>query len=249
MENEKVKKQGSFKSFLIGLAAVLLIAVVLGGVWLANYLYFGNWVVRYKSTLDDFFGEGNWEVASDEIEKEFISTTIYDESGTHTVHLPYRNWTILASDGEEYTITNHTYLISKRKSGNKYTPKQALIQQLMFISHEHAGMMVLDGILSEYLSESETACLDVSISWRNGNPKPAVYSKLANEDWFSYQSTAADWLSTDLYDFYLWIRAYDYRVEKLTEEEQAHLRSSEGDIVSALQQAYGTDAEYEIYLT
>lgn len=248
MESEKVKKQGSFKAFLLGLAAVLLIVIIYGGVRLANYLYFGNWVVRYKPMLDDFFGEGNWTVVSDETEKELIASTTYDRWGTNTVHYKYHNWTISTSDGEEYTITNHTYLISLRKSGNKYTPKQALIQQLMFIAHEHAGKIFIDGILSEILSESEIACFDVDISWRNGNPKPSVYTKLAKEEWFGYDSTVADWLSTDLYDFYLWIRAFDYRVEKLTEEEQEHLESSADEIAEALKNALGDDVDYELSL-
>ena len=248
MENENVKKQGSSKALLWGLIAVLLVALFCGGVKLADYLYFGNWVVRYKSMLDNFFGEGNWYVVSDETEKEVIASTEYDEWGTNTVHYKYRNWKISTSDGEEYVITNHTYLISRRKSGNKYTPKQALIQQLMFIAHEHAGKIVCDEILSEILSESEIACFDVDISYRNGNPKPSVYTKLAKEDWFSYDSTAADWLSTNLYDFYLWIRAFDYRVEKLTQEEQEHIGSCEDEIDEALRNALGDDVDYELSL-
>ena len=59
---------------------------------------------------------------------------------------------------------------------------------------------------------------------------------------------AADYLETDLYDFYLRIQAFDYRVEKLPEEKRQHLMDSLLEIERLLRNAYGSHADYEIYL-
>ena len=89
----------------------------------------------------------------------------------------------------------------------------------------------------------------MEISCRNGNPPPSMYSRLLRQPWFTAEQIDASlYLRTDLYDFYIRILAYDYRVEKLTQEEQAHLFGSLPEMEEALQEAFGACADYDIYL-
>ena len=119
----------------------------------------------------------------------------------------------------------------------------------MDLSTNAVGEQVKRDILSDVLSEEELECLDIYISYRNGNPPPEFYSQLRKEPWFEANTiTAADYLETDLYDFFLRIQAYDYRVEKLSEEKQQHLMDSLVEMERLLRNAYGRHADYELYL-
>ena len=76
-----------------------------------------------------------------------------------------------------------------------------------------------------------------------------MYSRLRRQPWFNVdQISASEYLKTDLYDFYIRVLAYNYRVEKLSQEEQEHLFGSLAEIEKALQEAFGAYADYDIYL-
>lgn len=242
---------------------VIIIAVVTVAV-IAVCLYFfrqgkQDWPVRFQSELDDFFGKGNWECISDETK----------ESRMYTVHIigcdprldedrpgDYHNWNISFTnrDGKEeiWTLTDHATKINQSKneifSSVRFTEKQGFIQQLMQISFIVAGEEVKQEILQKILSEQEIACLEVDISYRNGNPPPEMYDELITQPWFTAKKvTAAQYLASDLHDFYILIRAHDYRVKKLTENERRHLLDSLGQVEKSLRDTYGKYADYEIY--
>lgn len=218
------------------------------------------WPIRFQAELDDFFGAGNWEYLSGET-KESRMYTVHSSSyeGTYNQEVPgdYHNWDIgftnRSGEKEIWTITDHAMKINHSKndffSSDRFSAKQALTRELMEISFSVAGEKVHEEILQKLLPEQEAACLEVDISYRNGNPPLDIYDKLAEKPWFTAnQVTATDYLACDLYDFYLWIHAQDYRVEKLTENERQHLMGSLGEIENMLRDTYGEHADYEIYL-
>ncbi|MCD8321515.1 MAG: hypothetical protein LUC89_01335 [Oscillospiraceae bacterium] len=235
---------------------IVVIAVVIAVV---IYFMSGLWPIRFKNELDAFFGEGNWEKISSETNTSMMYTVHhytsdglynYDSDGTYT------KWYILFTrDDEEeiWTISNHTYKINHSKysilSADRYSAKQALVQQLMDISCEVAAEKVQYDLLSEILNEEQIESLRVSISYRNGNPSPTFYNRLFKQDWFNVEnSTAENYLKTDLYEFYIDILAYDYKFNQLSDEDQADLLNSLDEIEQLLLDTYGEYAAYEIYL-
>ena len=73
------------------------------------------------------------------------------------------------------------------------------------------------------------------------------YDKLAKESWFNVGGvTAGNYLSSDLYDFYLIIRIHDYRLQQLSEEEQQNVINSLANIEKRLLETYGENASFEI---
>lgn len=241
----------------IGRIIIILLILVAG---FLIYHYFQTWPLRFHSDLNDFFGKGNWENVSSET-KESKMYSVYHRS--HNVLLSgeepgrYHNWDIVFTNryGEEelWTITDHTLKINHDRhwlfSSERYSARQAMTLELMDVSSSAAGEQVKREVLNGVLSQEELECLDIYISYRNGNPPPEFYSRLRKEPWFEVnQATADNYLKTDLYDFYLRILAFDYRVEKLTEEQQQHLLESLGEMEKALLAAYGEYADYEIYL-
>ena len=64
----------------------------------------------------------------------------------------------------------------------------------------------------------------------------------------SQKATAACYLESDLYDFYISVRAHDYRVEKLEEGQRQQLLGSLEELCQALEKEYGDNAKYDIYL-
>ena len=87
-----------------------------------------------------------------------------------------------------------------------------------------------------------------TISYNGGNPKPKFYDELFKQSWFNVNSISAEnFLTCDLYDFYIDIHAYDYKVEKLTEQEQQTLFNSIETLETKLAQMYGRDASFSIY--
>ena len=238
------------------LAAVLLvIAAIIGGIY-----YMQSWPLRVHSTFDRFFGDGNWELISADTKTSLMYEVYYRtsdpiQSDEHAGD--FHNWDIgftnRNGEKEAWTITDHTLKINHDRRGwfdsMRLSAKQALTQELMDVSFAVAAAEVSRDVLEAVLPAAEAECLGVDISCRDGNPQPEFYDKLAREPWFTANEVSVqDYMDTDLYDFYIWIHAYDYRVEKLAPEEQQHLMDSLGDIEQKLKAAYGDDVPYEIYL-
>lgn len=102
-------------------------------------------------------------------------------------------------------------------SSKRYSNKQAFVLELMDISCELASEEVFNEIIRNELSENEANCIKVSISYHGGNPNPEFYDKLFNESWFNVDNVSAEnFLNCNLHDFYLYIRAFDYKINKLT---------------------------------
>lgn len=88
----------------------------------------------------------------------------------------------------------------------------------------------------------------VLISYRGGNPEPEFYDKLLNEEWFTVEEVSAEkFLSYEEHNFYIDILAFDYKLEKLAEEERQHIFDSLGSIEKKLADKYGIDASFNIY--
>ena len=246
----RLKKIGTALKFILIAAGIGLI-----------YYYFQTWPLRFHSELDAFFGKGNWEQVSSETKESMMYTTYVSSRGTP--HLSgeqpgkFHEWEIAFTnrDGETevWMISDHTMRINQDKhwflNPERYSAKQALTLELMDVSTSAVGEQLRREVLQKILPEQEAMCLDVYISYRDGNPPPRMYDQLRKEPWFTANSmTAADYLETDLYDFFIGILADDYRVKKLTVQEQQHLVNSLGEIERALREEYGEYADYDIYL-
>lgn len=242
----------------IGIAAALIMIVSV--ILFARY-YLQMWPLRFRAELDAFFGKGNWETVSSEAKESMIYTVRYRSSnraiGSEERPGKFHTWDIACIDssgeGEIWSISDHTMRINQDRhwlfSPDRYSAKQALALEFMDVSCAAAGEKLREDILLDILPEQEADCLDVEIFYRNGNPPPDMYDVLLEEPWFTAkETTAANYLSTDLYDFYIHILAHDYRVEKLSADEQEHLMGSLAEIEEALKAAYGEYADYDIYL-
>lgn len=249
----KVKKAVIIFSFVT--IAVLIVCVYF--VWHRQQ----NWPVRFHSELDHFFGEGNWEYLSEETKESRMYTVRYysDVPAIANKEFPgdYHNWDICFSNrnGEKeiWTITDHAMKInhSKKKlfSADRFSAKQAFLRELMEVSFSAAEDKIHKELLQKLLPEKEAACLEAELSYHGGNPDPELFEELAKQPWFTAnQVSAIDYLSCDLYDFYLRIQAHDYRVAKLSERERQHLMSSLGELENMLLDTYGEYTDYEIYL-
>jgi len=219
-----------------------------------------EWPNKFKSELDHFFGADNWKCISEETKESIIYTDYIRIRSNPELsgEIPgkYKNWYIQFNNkyGEEeiWSITNHVFKINNDKYDlfhpKRFSSKQAFIQELMNISFEIASEEVFNEIILSELSQKEADCIDVSISYHGGNPKPEFYDALFKESWFTANKVNAEnFLACDLYDFYLYIRAFDYKVEKLTDEEQQNLFNSFENIQKKLLQKYGKNASFEIY--
>lgn len=245
------------KLIMIMVFALLVVAVISACFF---YQRRQHWPVRFHAELDDFFGEGNWEWLSKETKESSMYTVHYysiDAASDSNVPGIYHNWDIgftnRNGDSEVWTMTDHAMKINQSKNGffrsDRLSAKQALVRELMNISFEVAEDEIMQEILCKVLPEKEAACLDVNISYRNGNPPPKMYQTLFQQPWFSVnQVTAENYLSTDLWDFYLRIQAFDYRLEKLTGVERQHVMERLGEMENVLRDTYGEHADYEIYL-
>ena len=239
----------------IGIAALLCIA---GAVYLFTaFLGNGNWPKRFDAELDQFFGEGNWETVSSESKASRMYTrTIRDSSGSsQEVAGNYKNWLIGFTDrsGEDTMcqITNHTLKINHSKhwllSSDRYSSRQALTLELMDIAFAITEDEIWNEVVSPLLTEQESSCLNVNMSYHGGNPEPKFYDKLREEPWFTANTvTAGDFLSCDLYNFYLDISVSGPLLEKLTDEEQQHVLDSFPALQTALLDRYGSNASFAL---
>lgn len=222
---------------------------------------FNNWTFRFKSELDQFFGKGNWECISDETKESIIYTKTIPVRNTPSLssEVPgkYTNWNIKFTNkhGNEeiWKITNHTLKINQDKynifSSKRYTNKQALILELMEISCSLAAEEISNDIIKKDLPENIANCIRVNISYKGGNPKPNFYNELFKMSWFNINDISAqNFLDCELYDFYIDIHAFDYKVQKLTDTEQQLLFNNLNNIERRLLDKYGENISFEIYL-
>lgn len=220
-----------------------------------------NWTLKYKSELNDFFGEGNWEVISEET-KESIMYSEYiryynNPVFSKTAPGKYKDWNILFKnkEGEDeiWKISNHTFKINNDRNrglfSKKLSGKQALTLELMDISLGMISDKIYNDVVKSILSENESDCIDLILTYEGGNPKPDYYSKLAKQSWFNVDSvTAENYLSDTTVNFYILIRVSDYGFKKLTEEERENITNSVKVIKDKLLDKYGDIASFEIYL-
>jgi hypothetical protein len=118
----------------------------------------------------------------------------------------------------------------------------------MNISEEIVAEKFKEEIISDLYSEKEVECFDVTLMYHGGNPEPNFYNELYQQGWFTADKVnVKEYLETDLYDFYLYIRIFDYRLETLTEEEQQNLLATREKLEQRLLEKYGDNASFEIY--
>ena len=239
---------------------IIILVIIAGGICLAyTYLGSGNWPKRFEAELDRFFGEGNWECVSEET-KESRMYEVYHHSSDalHSESVPgkYKDWYIEvkneSNENELWRVTNHALKINQDSyrifSGKRLSNKQAFVLELFDIACIDAGEKVADEILGNVLTEAELECFRVDISYEGGSPKPEFYDKLWKEDWFTAEKVSAEkFLSSDLYDFYIDIHLHDYRFEKLSEEERAHILENFDVIQEMLLEEYGANASFSMY--
>ncbi|MCO8193673.1 hypothetical protein [Anaerofustis sp. NSJ-163] len=242
-----------------------LIIVIIPILLIAGYSTFkninSNWPKKFSHEFDIFFGKGNWESVSEETKESII----YDEYIivhsapylSENVPGKFKEWNItyMNSDNkrEMAIISDHTFKINNDKyfifSKKRYSAKQALTLEFMNISFSICGDKVMKESISPYLSEKEMEALTVDISYNGGNPKPEFYDDLIKEDWFNVKDVSAnDYLNYDKHEFYIYIRSYDYKLNKLTDEEKQHLFDSMEKIEKDLLKKYGKNASFEIYI-
>lgn len=247
---KKVKKIGITFIFLVLVAGIV-----------TAYFMGKNWTIRFKSEMDDFFGEGNWKCISEETKESIMfEKHIYTNSryGQETYEVPgkYQDWYIQFTNrnGEEeiWRITNHVLKINHDKyslfSSGRYSSKQAFVAELMDISFGAVSDEIKEEFINSELSEEEAECIGVEMSYHGGNPDPEFYDELFREDWFQVNEiSAGNYLTCDLHDFYIYIRTYDYKFEKLTYTQQQHVLDSMERIENKLLEEYGNDASFELY--
>ncbi len=251
---------GKSKTILTRIALmIVIIAVIAGSIW--GYYYFRDWTKRYRSELDTFFGKDNWEFLSEEsLDSHILKEPRIRNNDTPPVEpgpAKYQNWYIKhnnkSGEQEVWKITNHVYKLNKNKyfflNQKRLSAKQALIMELMEISFQVAGDEVRDNILNNILSEEEANVFNVLISYSGGNPPPKVYNQLWQQDWFNVNEVSAEnYLSTDIWDFYIEIKAYDYRIDQLTEAQQQHIIDSMETMEKKLLEKYGDYASFKIMI-
>lgn len=235
---------------------IISISIIIMIILIGLYIYLNNWPYRFKNELDAFFGKGNWKYISSETKESRMYNVRVKNSRDTYENRPgsFKNWDILVKRNDKkelWTITNHTLKINHDKyyllSPKRYSAKEAFILELMEISTEIAEEEVTT-ILSEVLPNGEIEGLSIHLSYHNGNPKPNFYKKLWQEDWFKMSKiSASEFLKTELYDFYLDISLYDYKLNKMTETKRNHVLNSLPNLTNKLLETYGNSASFKIY--
>lgn len=188
-------------------------------IFIGIYIYLNNWPYRFKNELDRFFEKGNWKYISSETK----------ESRMYNVRV-------------KNNLDRYWLLSPKR-----YSAKEAFILELMEISTEIAEEDVRN-LLSEVLPNGEIEGLSINLSYHNGNPKPNFYDRLWQEDWFKMSKiSASEFLKTPLYDFYIDISLYDYKLNKMTETKKSHVLNSLPSLTNKLLETYKDNASFKIY--
>ena len=242
-----------------------LIIVIIPIILIAGYFVIKdaneNWPKKFNSEFDTFFGQGNWESVSQQTKDSLI----YDEyiivhsSPNLSQKVPgtYKEWDIVYRNAdnkrEMAIVTDHTLKINNNKyfifNPKRYSKKQALTLEFMDISFSVCGNKVMQESIAPYFNEREREALIVDISYDGGNPKPEFYDDLIKQDWFNIKDVSAeDYLSYDKHEFYIYIRSYDYKLNKLSDEEKENVLNSLEKIEKDLLERYGENASFEIYI-
>ncbi|NLY79957.1 MAG: hypothetical protein GX072_08750 [Lysinibacillus sp.] len=233
-----------------------IVAGLIGG-----YIYNTNWMYKYKGEFDRFFGEGNWEYVDKESKLSRYATEYYTRSRRYygtSGEIPetYHNWYVRFYNkyGEEeyWKFTDHALKINNDKYGilssKRFTKKQALYQDLMYLSFYLVGKEILHEVIQEVLTENEASIFRVEMSFR-GRPDRTLYNYLAKQSWFTVSgATAEHYLTSGKHTFYIDIFAYDYRFQKLTEQEQQNVINSLEEIEKMLLERYGENASFSIFI-
>lgn len=257
VESRKGKVMKKLKKIIPIIVIICIIVIVAFWVNLSK-----NWTIRYASMLDDFFGKGNWKCIDEETKNSLLVDKHIHFHDTpeldYDTPAKYKNWYILFTNknGEEeiYSITNHTYIINHDKynvlNSKRYSAKQALTLELMDISTSLISDDIFDKYISNILPSNISDCISVEISYTDGNPNPNFYTKLSDQEWFNiYDANIEKYLSTDLYDFYIYIKAYDYKIEKLSDDEKQKLFNSMSTIENKLLEDFSSNASFKIYFS
>ena len=130
----------------------------------------------------------------------------------------------IGMEEENWYISDHILKINHDRYGffspKRLSSRQAFYLELMDIALYVASNEIFYEIIRIELTEHEANSIDVSM-YDDGNPKPEFYDSLSKEAWFTVNRvTAEDFLSYDLQDFYIHIRAHDYRLDELTNQER-----------------------------
>ncbi len=244
------------KGIIVFCGIVLVIAVCISA-----FVALKNWPIRYRSELDRFFGGENWECVSKETKTSILLeeyVRVRENPGlSGNVPGKYQNWAICFSnrrgEKEVWNISNHTLKLNHDKYGvlskKRYSGRQALGLELMEISFEAVSEEVHENVVQEVFPEREAECIEVELFYEGGNPEPDFYDYLWEQEWFTAEdATAEDYLNCDRHEFYLYVRAHDYRVNGLTDEERAHLFTCLDELIEKMFVTYGENASFEIYL-
>ncbi len=225
------------------------------------YFRMNNWTARFDSELDQFFGKGNWVCVDSETKESIIYTKTYSSRHfpySETVKGKFTVWDIKYTNGDEndslYRITDHAMRINHDEymflQSEYLSAKQAFAMELMDITHQIAADEIWKNTIIPVVGTELAECIDVEIMYNDGNPEPDFYDELWNKPWFTAEkATAENYLATELYDFYIYIRVYDYKAEKLSEEQYNTLMNSYNAIIKAMCERFGENADFEIYFS
>ena len=212
-----------------------------------------DWPDKFEEDFDKFFGE-EWECTSTEVEKSLMAESTYTRSNGTSRKIPrrYRSWTI--DDGNElWELSTHPWVLSKYNNrfkpftGKKYNKRQALILEFADIAYIRAGDKVKEEVIGSILPEKQKNCFEVEVTYTGGNPRPEYYEGLMEQPWFNVEDvTAYDFLKYDEHDYYLIIRAHDYRLDQLSEAEKKVADESISEIEKKLCRLYGQYADFEM---
>lgn len=242
-----MKHKGLLISLLIFIIVIIFVLI----------LFSKNWPLRFKKEFDNFFGEKNWNI----VDKKTKLTHLYKET-SNSRNSPeekydgkYKKWSVkFNKDTQEYIyeISDLTYNVNHSKYSifdlsKLYSKKQALILEFMDISMDIASDKLYNEIIKTNLSENQSNCFYITISYHNGNPPPQFYDKLVKENWFNIQdSDISHYLETDLYEFYVQIRVSDYKFNKLSDEEKQEVYDKVKVIEKEILDRYKDNASFEI---
>ena len=251
-------KKSKKTSVIVAIIVFIVVSIFIVGTICVSWLL-NDWTIRYKSELNEFFGEGNWEVISDESDYSKSRVTTYSTIGDNYSGRKkmgfYRTWSILCENEDEeeeiWQISNRVYNTNNVRYGlfsnKRLRAKNGLTFELMEISFLIIEEEILKEFVDDGLTEEEVDCISVDVSYHDGNPPRSFYDKLAKESWFTREEASAEnYLATDLYDFCLHVRVYDYKMEKLSEEEKENLINGLKNAEKRFLRKYEGDASFEI---